>query len=83
MRILFMGTPDYALASLRALVESEDEIVGVLTQPDKPKGRGYALLPPPIKVFATEAGLDVYQPTTLRDEEFAALLEKLDPELIR
>ena len=53
MRILFMGTPDYALASLRALVESEDEIVGVLTQPDKPKGRGYALLPPPIKVFAT------------------------------
>ena len=82
MKILFMGTPDYALASLRALVSSGDEIVGVLTQPDKPKGRGYTLLPPPIKVYALEAGLDVYQPTTLRDEAFAELLEKLDPELI-
>ena len=82
MRILFMGTPDYALASLRALVSSEDEIVGVLTQPDKPKGRGYALLPPPVKVYALEAGLEVFQPTTLRDEAFAELLKKLDPELI-
>ena len=82
MRILFMGTPDFALFSLRALVEAGEEIVGVVTQPDKPKGRGYALMPPPVKVYAEEQGLAVYQPTTLRTEEFAALLRSLDPELI-
>ena len=82
MRILFMGTPDFALFSLRALVESGEEIVGVITQPDKPKGRGYALLPPPVKVYATEKNLPVYQPATLKGEEFAALLATLNPELI-
>jgi methionyl-tRNA formyltransferase len=82
MRILFMGTPDFALFSLRALVESGEEIIGVVTQPDKPKGRGYALTPPPVKVYAEEQGLAVYQPATLRGEEFAALLERLHPELI-
>ena len=82
MRILFMGTPDFALFSLRALVESGEEIVGVVTQPDKPKGRGYTLTPPPVKVYATEMGLPIYQPATLRDEAFAELLGELDPELI-
>ena len=82
MRILFMGTPDFALFSLRALVEAGEEIVGVVTQPDKPKGRGYALTPPPVKVYAIEQGLDVYQPNTLRGEEFAGLLETLAPDLI-
>ena len=82
MRILFMGTPDFSLFSLKALVESGEEIVGVVTQPDKPKGRGYALTPPPVKVYATEQGLDVYQPQTLKDEAFATLLSSLDPELI-
>ncbi len=82
MRILFMGTPDFALFSLRALVESGEEIVGVVTQPDKPKGRGYTLTPPPVKVYATERGLPVYQPATLKGEDFASLLEALAPELI-
>ena len=82
MRILFMGTPDFALFSLRALVESGENVIGVITQPDKPKGRGYALTPPPVKVYALEKGLPVWQPTTLRSEEFAALLHELDPELI-
>lgn len=82
MRILFMGTPDFALFSLRALVESGEDVIGVVTQPDKPKGRGYALTPPPVKVYATEKGLPVYQPNTLRGEEFAALLDELAPELI-
>ena len=82
MRILFMGTPDFALFSLRALVEAGEEIVGVITQPDKPRGRGYSLLPPPVKVYATEQNLPVYQPTTLKGEEFAALLASLNPELI-
>lgn len=82
MKILFMGTPDFAIPSLRSLYESGDEIVGVITQPDKPKGRGYTLTPPPVKVFALENGLEVYQPTTCKDEEFANLLKRLDPELI-
>ena len=82
MRILFMGTPDFALGSLRALYESGEEIIGVVTQPDKPRGRGYELTPPPVKVYALEKGIDVYQPATLRGEEFAALLAELDPEMI-
>ena len=52
MRILYMGTPDFAVFSLRALIESGEEIVGVITQPDKPKGRGYELQPPPVKKYA-------------------------------
>ena len=82
MKILFMGTPDFAIPTLKALFESGEEIVGVITQPDKPKGRGYTLTPPPVKVYALEKGLEVYQPSTLKDEEFANLLTKLDPELI-
>ena len=82
MRILFMGTPDFALGSLRALYESGENIIGVVTQPDKPKGRGYELTPPPVKVYALEKGIDVYQPTTLRGEDFAELLSELDPEMI-
>lgn len=83
MNILFMGTPDFALFSLKALVEeSGHDICGVITQPDKPKGRGYTLLPPPVKVYAEQKGIPVYQPATLRDEAFSELLRKLDPELI-
>ena len=82
MRILFMGTPDFALFSLKALCEAGEEVIGVVTQPDKPKGRGYTLTPPPVKVYALEKGLPVYQPATLRGEEFASLLDTLAPELI-
>ena len=82
MKILFMGTPDFALFSLRALVEAGENIIGVVTQPDKPKGRGYTLTPPPVKVYALEKNIPVYQPNTLRGEEFAALLEELSPDLI-
>ena len=82
MKILFMGTPDFAIPTLKTLIESGEEIVGVVTQPDKPKGRGYELLPTPIKAFALSKGCDVYQPQTLRGEEFSELLEKLAPELI-
>ena len=82
MRILFMGTPDFALFSLRALVDAGEDVIGVVTQPDKPKGRGYALTPPPVKVYALEKGLPVYQPATLRGEEFASLLTELAPDLI-
>ena len=77
-----MGTPDFALFSLKALCEKGYEVAGVVTQPDKPKGRGYVLTPPPVKVYALEQGIPVYQPTSLRTEEFASLLSEIDPELI-
>ena len=82
MRILFMGTPDFALFSLKALVESGENIIGVITQPDKPRGRGYTLTPPPVKVYALKQNIPVYQPATLKGEDFATLLSELDPELI-
>ena len=82
MRILFMGTPDFALFALRALCDAGENVVGVVTQPDKPKGRGYELCPPPVKVFATEKGIPVYQPTTLKDGAFDAELAALAPDLI-
>ena len=82
MRILFMGTPDFALPTLRALCESEHTVVGVVTKIDTPKGRGHHMMPTPIKVFALEQNIPVYQPTTLKGEEFAAILAELDPEMI-
>ncbi|MBE6556194.1 MAG: methionyl-tRNA formyltransferase [Ruminococcaceae bacterium] len=82
MKILFMGTPDFAVFSLDALVASGENVVGVVTQPDKPRGRGYTLTPPPVKAYATERGIPVYQPTTLRDEAFLTLLSELAPDLI-
>ena len=77
-----MGTPDFAMPTLRELCLAGHEIVGAVTQPDKPKGRGHHLTPPPIKVFALEKNIPVYQPMTLRGEEFATLLAELDPEMI-
>ncbi len=82
MKILFMGTPDFAHRSLCALIDGGFDVAAVITQPDKPKGRGYVMTPPPVKVRALEAGLPVYQPTTLRDEAFAALLAEINPDVI-
>lgn len=82
VKILFMGTPDFAATILAALYADGEEIVGVVTQPDKPKGRGYVLTPPPVKVYAEEKGLPVYQPTTLKDGAFLPVLTELKPELI-
>ena len=77
-----MGTPDFAVFSLKALYDAGHEILGVVTQPDKPKGRGYVMMPPPVKVEAQRLGLSVYQPNTLKDDAFAELLTKLAPEVI-
>ena len=82
MRVLFMGTPDFALFTLKALVEAGEEVVGVVTQPDKPKGRGYELQPPPVKVYAKEHGIPVYQPTTLKGGAFDDELAAIDPDVI-
>ena len=82
MKILFMGTPDFAVPALKAVASGEDEVVAVVTQPDKPRGRGYTLTPPPVKSAALELGLHVLQPERIRGEEFAAVLNELCPELI-
>ncbi len=82
MRILFMGTPDFAAANLKAIYESGADIVGVVTTPDKPRGRGMVLTPSPVKSYALEKNLNVYQPLTLKDGAFLDTLNELKPELI-
>ena len=82
MRIVFMGTPDFAVPSLKALVEAGHEIRGVFTQPDKPKNRGMKLQAPPVKEYALSVGLPVFQPAKLRDGEALGILKGLEPELI-
>ena len=82
MRILFMGTPDFAVASLKRLVEDGHEICGVFTQPDKPKNRGHKLAFSPVKEYAITQNLAVYQPLKMRDGEAMGIVETLDPELI-
>ncbi len=81
-KILFMGTPDFAKVQLEALIGAGADVIGVVTQPDKPKGRKMVLTPPPVKVCAEEHNIPVYQPKTLRGDEFAAVLDELAPELI-
>ena len=82
MRIIFMGTPDFAVPSLRALCETGEDVVAVITQPDKPRGRGYVLTPTPVKAYALERGIPVYQPETLRGGAFDDTLRTLAPDLI-
>ncbi len=77
-----MGTPDFARIQLEALIDSGADIIGVVTQPDKPKGRKLILTPPPVKECAIKNNIPVYQPNSLRGEEFAQLLSGLAPELI-
>ncbi|MCI8332798.1 MAG: methionyl-tRNA formyltransferase [Clostridiales bacterium] len=83
MKILFMGTPDFAKIILEQLHQWPDcDVIGVITQPDKPKGRGYTLMAPPVKQYACEQGIPVYQPNTLRSDEFYQLLQEINPEVI-
>lgn len=82
MKILFMGTPDIARDILQALCDNGHDILGVFTQPDKPKGRGYTLTPPPVKLYAVEHSIPVYQPKTLRDGEIIEQINKIGAELI-
>lgn len=86
MKIVFMGTPDFAVPCLRTLAESGHEVAAVFTQPDKPKGRGYKLIPTPVKAAALEYEIPVYQPLSLRKgddaEEAMGVLREIAPELI-
>lgn len=82
MRIVYMGTPDIASVILKYLIKSRHEIIAVVSQPDKPKGRGGKVLNTPVKEVALEAGITVYQPNTLKDDEFFKLLSDLNPDII-
>jgi len=82
MRIVFMGTPDFAVPCLARLIQDGHDIPGVFSQPDKPRGRGYTLTPPPVKELALAHGIPVHQPAKLRDGEAERLLRELAPELI-
>lgn len=82
MRIVFMGTPDFAVETLQTLAESKHEIVGVVTQPDKPKGRGGKLQITPVKEVALQFGIPVYQPERVKDPAFVRVLQTLNPDVI-
>ena len=82
MRIIFMGTPEFAVPSLTAMLEHGEEVVAVVTQPDRPRGRGRKVVPSPIKMVAEKAGLDVLQPTKIRTEGFLDELRSYRPDLI-
>lgn len=82
VKIVYMGTPDFAVLPLRALAESGYEIAAVVTQPDKPKGRGKTLLPTPVKEEAQKHDIPVYQPVKVRDPEFIQVLEEIHPDII-
>lgn len=81
MKIIFMGTPDFAVPCLEALCNTH-EVAAVFTQPDKPKGRGYVFAPPPVKVYALEFGIEVFQPRTLKDGEALDIIKRINPDVI-
>ena len=83
LNVLFMGTPDFAAESLKSLVEEKYNIVGVVTNPDRPKGRGMKMIASPVKEYALENGLDVYQPEKVKNnEEFIEKIKVLNPDII-
>lgn len=82
LRIIFMGTPEIAATTLKALIQGPDEVVAVVTQPDRVKGRGKKLSPPPVKTVAEEADIPVLQPTKIRTDEFRNGLVSYHPDLI-
>ena len=82
MKIVFMGTPEFAEASLQKLLETDHQIVGVFTQPDKPKGRGYNLVAPPVKELALAHNIPVFQPQKMRDGTALEILQELQADLI-
>jgi methionyl-tRNA formyltransferase len=81
-RILFMGTPAFALPSLQLLYEQQYPIIGVVSQPDRPQGRGLKEVTPPVKILAQKIGLPVFQPEKVKDHSFIELFQKLNPEMV-
>lgn len=81
-RVIFMGTPDFACPTLQKLIDRGEQIVAVVTQPDRPKGRGQKLMPPPVKELAERSGIPVYQPLKVRNPEFVEVIRALKPDVI-
>lgn len=81
-KVVFMGTPDFAVGTLKALIGSEYQVQAVFSQPDKPKGRGKALQATPVKEVALEAGIPVFQPVKIREKEWVEKLRELQPDVI-
>jgi methionyl-tRNA formyltransferase len=81
-RIIFMGTPEFAVPTLESLIQGPDEIIAVVTQPDRPKGRSKEPVPPPVKLLAEKYSIDLYQPEKIRTPEFLTTLKSYDPDLI-
>src|SRR5262245_65859434 len=77
MRLIFMGTPEFAVPSLRKLIEAGHEVIAVFTQPDRPVGRKQVVTPAPVKVFAAERGLAIHQPTKIKTEDARMQYEPL------
>src|SRR6476659_8461143 len=82
MRIVFMGTPEFAVPSLEALLKSDDRVVGIVTQPDRPRGRGQRLSPSPVKIIAQREEIPLLQPTRMKDPSFMAELSGWKPDMI-
>ena len=82
MKVLFMGTPDFAVSTLKSIIEAGHELIGVVTQPDKVRGRGSKVSYSPVKEAALEYNLKVYQPVKVRDEEFIQMVDDMQPEVI-
>lgn len=82
MKIVYMGTPDFAVLPLRAMKEAGFEVAAVVTQPDKPKGRGKTMMPTPVKEEAVALGLPVYQPVKVKEPEFLEILKEIAPDII-
>jgi len=81
-RIIFMGTPDFACPTLQKLIDRNENLVAVVTQPDRPKGRGQKLMSPPVKELALKHNIQTYQPIKVRDAEFVEIIRQLEPDLI-
>lgn len=82
MKVIFMGTPDFSVPTLEEIIRAGHEVIGVVTQPDRPKGRGKAVKYPPVKEKALEYNIPVYQPVKVREESFVNTLRKLDADII-
>lgn len=82
MKVVYMGTPDFAVSCLEGIIEAGHEVCAVFTQPDKPRGRKMVMTPPDVKVCALSHNLDVYQPTTLRDGKAFEIIKELNPDVI-
>ena len=82
MKIIYMGTPDFAVPTLQKLIDSEHSIEAVFTQPDKPKGRGHKMQFSPVKELAVAHDIPVHQPLTLKDESVIELIKNIDPDVI-